>query len=407
MDTLECGELRTNLAATTTAPFALGPSSKVRRRASSQLTIGSCFGWDDRYQLLQVIACGGTSVVHAVYDHALDRKLAGKFMVSEDDELDAAAARLEAWAIARLSHPNIVTVYDVGVCGKTPFLLMELLRGSTLADEIARRNLPPRRAIDIVLAVSLGLAHAHDRGVLHLDLKPGNVHLGDTGEVKILDFGVGSRHLTPANDEAPIVVGTPHYMAPEQWNLGVLDARTDVWALGILLYECLSGRLPCEGRHPGFALASGKGFWVPPLSAKLGLPSSLDSVIQRALATDPDRRIQTVQELATVLGLIQRVLLERDVQALSSSERRLASAAAVIESEFDAAQVQVLTGLSGSLLSQDLTQLVRRGALCARRGASGLRYRVHDRALSRACFQELQRPDRLELLDRAVQSYRV
>ena len=402
MNTLHRHAAWAKLDSTTTAVLAPDRSSGVRRRISSQLPGGLRFQ-NDRYELLEVIAVGGTSVVHEVYDHLLYRKLAGKFMLLDEGENVAMAAQLEARATARLSHPNIVTIHDVGTCGSTTFLLMELLEGGTLAEELACHRLAPRRAIAVILSVAAALEHAHQQGILHLDLKPGNVHVGHDGVIKLLDFGVGSRYLTAVgSDEEPTVVGTPYYMAPEQWNFGWLDARTDVWSLGLLLYECLSGHLPCEGRHPGFASASGQGFSVPPISSKLGLPNTIDGVIQRALAADPARRFQSIREFAATLSAVQRVLLDNEVQALSSAERRLAGAADVVEGDFKADELHELTKLPRAMAAKELAQLVRRGVLSAQHRALQVRYCVNDRALSQACFQALPSRERAQLLESSL-----
>ncbi len=322
MNTFDGSGAQAKLDASTTVAFALGRSRTARRRVPSELRVGSIFG-DERYELLDVIGIGGTSVVHEVYDRVLDRKLAGKFMLPDQGDRVAEIAQLEGKAMARLSHPNVITIHDVGMYGNTPFLLMELLEGRPLADVLACHRLSPRRAIDVVLAVAAGLEHAHRRGVLHLDLKPGNVHVTHDGMVKLLDFGVGSRHLTLANGDEPSIVGTPCYMAPEQWNFGPLDPRTDIWALGLLLYECLSGHLPCEGQHPGFASSSGRGFAVPALSSLLCLPSSMDSVIQRALSADPTLRQQTIGEFVMMLDMVQLQSSDLDIGGCESHLARI------------------------------------------------------------------------------------
>ncbi len=369
------------------------------------LRVGSRFGSDGRYELLSVIGVGGTSVVHSVHDHLLDRRLAGKFVIADEEKALLVAAELEARATARLRHPNIVTIHDVGVHGGIPFLLMELLEGRTLADALSAGKMPCRRALDILIDVSAGLQYAHQQGVFHLDLKPGNVHIGSNGRVKLMDFGVGSKRLTvPAEDDDgsqdSVVVGTPHYMAPEQWNLGPLDARTDVWALGILLYETLSGRLPYDGQHPGFAMASGTRLPVPRLSQELGLPGVLDRIIERALALEPARRFQSVSEFLRMLHIVALLLLDKAVHGLTSSELRLAGSANVPDRDFTAEELQALTLLPGTAVSEGLDRLVRRGTLRARRLRSSVRYSNVDPALTRACFERLPLCDRMSLLDR-------
>ena len=282
--------------------------------------------------------------------------------------------------------------------------------GGTLALEIAAGRLAPRRAVRVVSEVAQALEHAHAQGVLHLDLKPGNVHVGHYGTVKLLDFGVGSKRLrladgrelpaTSSLDPERTVVGTPCYMAPEQWNLQPVDERTDVWSLGMLFYECLTGTLPGDGQHPGFALTSGGSFAVPSLAQKLGLPGAFDRVVERALAVDPGCRFQTVHEVLGMLRILERVLMDADAAELSWPERLLTGAAELVESGFDAQQFHVMTGLAMPLVHARLSELVHRGVLRAFRSGPTIRYRASDPGLSRSCFDQLPLEQRMLVLER-------
>lgn len=330
--------------------------SEAQAGAQSGLRVGSSFG-EGRYRVGKLLGCGGTCVVHEVDDRWLDRRLAGKFFTVDHPSV-VIQAHLEARATARLRHPNIVTLVDAGFHGDVPYLLLERLQGATLAQELARGPLAPRRALSVVMDIASAVVHAHQRGVLHLDLKPANVHLGDDGTVKLLDFGVGglqrARGARAPGDENGVrstLVGTPCYMAPEQWNLGPLDARTDVWALGLLLYECLSGKVACDGRHPGFALLSGQRFAAPLLKRSLGLPSSVNGVIERALTLVPEGRFQTAREFASELHLAYRALPSGAVDGaagryraeLTSPERAVLAFTHVANAGFQAPELQLLS----------------------------------------------------------------
>ncbi|QSQ22363.1 AAA family ATPase [Pyxidicoccus parkwayensis] len=212
-----------------------------------------------RYELLAVLGSGGMGRVFRAWDHALHRMVALKFLLpAPGDDMPRLLALLrdEAKSVARLDHENIVRIHDVvewdtgfrtepeGEPLRVPFLVMEALEGESLRS-LLQRGLPgQRRALDILIGVASGLAHAHARGVVHLDLKPGNVFILGDGRVKLLDFGLA--RLLSGSVSVPGIPGggTPAYMAPEQWQGGPLSARTDVWAAGLLIFELLVGEHP-------------------------------------------------------------------------------------------------------------------------------------------------------------------
>ncbi|HVI94805.1 MAG TPA: DctP family TRAP transporter solute-binding subunit [Anaeromyxobacter sp.] len=193
-----------------------------------------------RFELLREIGRGGFGVVYEARDRELRRTVAFK-SVRVGGALDARQQRLlyEAEAAARLAHPNIVTLYDVGHCDDGPYLVLELLRGRTLGQRLNDGPLPVKDALRIAIEVARGLAHAHAQGVVHRDLTPGNVFLCDDEQVKILDFG-----MAHAFGRRKVDGGTPAYMAPEQLSDAPEDERTDVFALGVILHEMLAGELP-------------------------------------------------------------------------------------------------------------------------------------------------------------------
>jgi serine/threonine protein kinase len=181
-----------------------------------------------RFELVRELGRGGFGVVYEARDHELGRSVAFKAVrAGERASLQEERVLREAEAAARLSHPNIVTLYDAGRCEHGPYLVLEMLRGETLAARLSEEPVPLHEALRIASDVANALAHAHREGVVHRDLSPGNVFLCDDGRVKVLDFGLshafGRRHISG---------GTPGYMAPEQWRGAPEDERTDVYALG-------------------------------------------------------------------------------------------------------------------------------------------------------------------------------
>ncbi|MCM2334938.1 MAG: serine/threonine protein kinase, partial [Anaeromyxobacteraceae bacterium] len=195
-----------------------------------------------RFIIEREIGRGGFGVVYAALDPELGRTVALKLLKpgSAPARKGGDWLRREAEAVARLSHANIVTVHDFGRSPVGAYLVFELLRGETLAARLTRGPLPVGELLRVALAVARALAHAHAASVLHRDLKPANVFLCADGTVKVLDFGIA--HLFER--EGPSTGGTPAYMAPEQWRDETGDARTDLFALGVLLHEMLTGVLP-------------------------------------------------------------------------------------------------------------------------------------------------------------------
>ena len=249
---------------------------------------------DGRYRVESHLAHGGMATVYLGTDTRLDRTVALKIMHAElaNDEDFVRRFVAEARSVARLSHPNVVTVFDQGADGRTLYLAMEYVPGQTLRDLLtARGQLRPREALDIVEGVLAGLAAAHNAGIAHRDVKPENVLLGDARTVKVADFGLARLLSGASHTKSGMLIGTAAYLAPEQVSRGAADVRTDVYAAGVMLFELLTGRQPHTGDTPLTVAYKHVNEAVPPPSSFVpGLPPSLDALVAMATSRDPDLR---------------------------------------------------------------------------------------------------------------------
>ena len=250
-----------------------------------------------RFEILGFLGRGGFGVVYEARDATLGRTVALKTVRRRGrSNLPQDRLLLEAEAAARLAHPNIVTLHDVGTSDRGPYLVMEMLRGESLASRLARGPLPPAEAVRVAHDVARGLAHAHAHGVIHRDLKPANVFLCAEGTVKVLDFG-----LAHALGQQRPDGGTPAYMAPEQRARAPEDERTDVFALGVMLFQMLSGDRP-------FGVEGPNAFTRRAAPLDVAQSPALSDLVARMLERDPVRRPRDGQEVATALAAIQREL---------------------------------------------------------------------------------------------------
>ena len=221
--------------------------------SSSELTVGQTA---DHFRVNKLLGRGGMGAVYLAHDEQLGRDVALKVIKSELVDSEAARARfqIEARATARLNHPNIVTIHGVGLLDRAPYVELEFVQGQSLQEELdGPRRLDRRASLKIMLDVAVALAEAHRQGVLHLDLKPSNLLLGDDGRVRVLDFGLakiiheaGAARIAKGEPVGAMTsaAGTPAYMAPEQWQGYAAGKATDMWAFGAILYRLLSGRRP-------------------------------------------------------------------------------------------------------------------------------------------------------------------
>ena len=271
------------------------------------------------YRILERIDAGGMGELYRAVDPRLAREVAVKMILPEfsrDSEL-VRRFELEARAAGKLSHPNVCTVFDVGTHDGTPFVVMELLKGRSLRSRIASGPLPASEALPIAEHIALALSAAHEQGIVHRDIKPENLFLTTDGRVKVLDFGLAklvppsapglSGAATAPNQltESGIVLGTAGYMAPEQLRGHAADARSDIFALGAVLYEMLTGKRAFQG---GSFVEVGNGILnlEPESLATSGIagPSGLEPLLKRCLEKDPGRRFQSASDLAFTLAVL-------------------------------------------------------------------------------------------------------
>ena len=292
---------------------------------------------DGRYQLTRVVGSGGMATIYAAIDLRLDRQVAVKVMhshLAQDEQFVSRFIR-EAKAAASLSHPNIVAVLDQGWNqGGAPcvFIVMELIEGATLRDYIIEQGaLSAERALSIITPVASALAAAHKLGIVHRDIKPENILVSKEGRIKIADFGLARGALlgNTMTAESSVILGSVSYLSPEQVQRGVADARSDIYSLGIVLFEILTGEKPYQGEDPVQVAIKHVNERVPaPSTLKPGLSVEIDRLVLSATDIDPDKRprdavilLEKLRELSEKLDPRKRQLsLELDLPPLAIKE---------------------------------------------------------------------------------------
>jgi len=312
--------------------------------------IGQLIG--NRYLIERQLASGGMATVYLAVDQRLDRQVALKVIhphLTNDAEFQAKFV-LEAKTAAKLSHPNLVNVFDQGTDGQTTYLVMEYVPGITLRDALKEYGpLPALRALEMLAQILAGLAAAHSAGILHRDLKPDNVLLADDGRVKLGDFGL-AREIS-AHTSTGDLVGTIAYLSPELVTRGQADARSDVYAAGILLYELLTGRQPFEGDKAVQIAYQHANSTVPvPSLLATATPPSVDKLVAWSTAKlAADRPSDAGAMLSTVNQLI--------------AELKSPHAAKTSVMDFDLNRTEAIQGLSSSTLDENATQIISASSL--------------------------------------------
>jgi len=256
------------------------------------------------YEVIALLGSGGMGQVYRAHDPRLQRDIALKVLRSDDPDHRRRFER-EALSVAALNHPNIVTIHTVEEAEGVPFLTMELVEGTPLTSVIPAGGLPLREILPLAISICGALAAAHDRGIVHRDLKPANVMVGRDGRVKMLDFGLAkaleptrTRYASGDETREGLLVGTLAYMSPEQLMADTVDARSDVFSLGVLLYEMATGKRPFDGPNPAVVLVSILNNPVPEIGRDY---ANLDRIIARATSRKPGSRYQRASDILSDL----------------------------------------------------------------------------------------------------------
>ena len=255
---------------------------------------------DDRYEILEVIGTGGMAVVYKAMCHRLNRYVAVKILRDElaNDEEFRKRFQTEAQAVAMLSHPNIVSVYDVSHSDGVEYIVMELIEGVTLMQYMKKKGaLGWKEALHFAVQISKALEHAHEKGIVHRDIKPQNIMILKDGTIKVADFGIAA--LESAQEKkSDQTVGSVHYIAPEQARGEQPDPRSDIYSLGVVMYEMLTGKMPYDGdTAEQVAMKHITGHPVPPQELNPDIPEELAAITLKAMNSDINARYQSASEL--------------------------------------------------------------------------------------------------------------
>lgn len=277
---------------------------------------------DDRYEIIELIGSGGMANVYKALCHRLNRYDAVKIMRDEtaQNEEFRKRFRAESQAVAMLSHPNIVSVYDVSHSDDVEYIVMELIDGITLKEYLRQKGaIAPSEALDFTIQIAKALEHAHGKGIIHRDIKPQNIMLLKNGMIKVADFGIAElqNDIEESNGET---VGSVHYIAPEQARGAAPDARSDIYSLGIVMYEMLTGRLPYVGdTDVEVAVKHMNTVPVSPREIVPEIPEELERICLKAMDADIDARYQTAGELLRDLEQFKKQSLTAHVLEDSDS----------------------------------------------------------------------------------------
>jgi eukaryotic-like serine/threonine-protein kinase len=302
----------------------------------------------ERYEISHLLGAGGMGRVFLARDRSLSREVALKVLDDRHAENPEFVERFrrEAKAAASLSHPHIVSVYDAGEDDDTPYIAMEYVPGGTLKDRLQHRGaLPPRLAIGVTSEVASALAAAHEKGIVHRDIKPENVLVTDRGHAKVGDFGIARAATATAITETDFILGSVRYLSPEQAKGEEVGPPSDLYSLGIVLYEMLTGRVPFDEENPiAAAMKHVNEEPASPRELDPTIPKALEAITLKLLKKDPEQRYQSATKLAEDLdGLLVAPIpaevsdpsettlnIQRSIQGASKSRRRQKTFAALV-----------------------------------------------------------------------------
>jgi serine/threonine protein kinase len=309
---------------------ALGEAALLERTVIGQII--------SHYRVLERIGHGGMGVVYKAEDIRLKRAVALKFLAPSalDDEDVRERFTREAQATAALDHPNICATYGIDEYQGRAFIVMAYIRGEDLDKRIARKPIRVQDALDIALGVAQGLQEAHEKGIVHRDIKPSNIKISLNGQAKVMDFGLAKLADSSGITKTGITIGTAAYMSPEQTLGQLVDHRTDIWSLGVVTYQMLTGRLPFAGEYEQVIRYGVLNEEPAPLREACPEASpELEQIVLKAIAKEPKDRFQTVADLVSALRLERKKLESgvskilkalpspEDTVSLRRSERRL------------------------------------------------------------------------------------
>src|SRR5437899_6998861 len=299
---------------------AVGLATKVIQNQEADSLVGQTI---DHYKISESIGTGGMGEVYLATDVTAGRQAALKLLPMRftGDAERLKRFQQEARAVVALNHPNILTVYEIGEDHSIHYIASELIEGETLRQRLTRGRMQLSEAVDIAIQVASALAAAHARGIVHRDIKPENIMLRPDGYVKVLDFGIaklaesafaeatadGAGSMTLAETNLGSILGTVRYMSPEQARGAPIDKGTDIWSLGVVLYEMVTGHAPFAGDTPGETMSSILEVEPPPLTSYVAhTPAELQQIISKTLRKEREERYQSAHELLEALQSLRR-----------------------------------------------------------------------------------------------------
>src|SRR5437016_67446 len=311
-----------------------GIAARIIENGQADLLVGRTIG---HYQISKRIGSGGMGEVYLATDVRAGRKAALKLLPMRftGDAERLKRFQQEAHAVVALNHPNILTVYEIGEDHSTHYIASELIEGETLRQRLMRGRMEVGEAIDVAIQVASALAAAHEAGIVHRDIKPENIMLRPDGYVKVLDFGIaklaesafaeatadGAGSMTLAETNLGSILGTVRYMSPEQARGAPIDKGTDIWSLGVVLYEMVTGHAPFAGDTPGETMSSILEKEPPPLTSYVAqIPAELQQIISKTLRKERAERYQSAHELLEALkDLRHKLEVEADLERATAA----------------------------------------------------------------------------------------